>query len=119
MATVNMIERIQSDSRLAALLDAFDRTKLMEAIEHRARHQLNGFFFPETAMYFKSPGTILGSFFIRHHSFRVRIDDVEHNISGYCNYYRTFIEGNACDRPLAANAEHEKGEPVYSGAMNA
>ncbi|MFD3273870.1 hypothetical protein ACE3MS_27595 [Paenibacillus dendritiformis] len=119
MATVNMIERIQSDSRLAALLDAFDQTKLMEAIEHRARHQLNGFFFPEAAMYFKSPETILGSFFIRHHSFRVRIDDVEHNISGYCNYYRTFIAGNACDRPLTANAEHKKGEPVYSGAMDA
>ncbi|BFH68916.1 hypothetical protein J27TS7_22670 [Paenibacillus dendritiformis] len=117
MATVNMIDRIQSDSRFGALLDAFDRAKLMEAIEHRARHQLNGFFFPEAAMYFKSPETILGSFYIRHHSFRVRIDDVEHNISGYCNYYRTFAAGNACDSRLpTANAENEKGEPVHSGA---
>lgn len=90
MASYNMIKRIESDERFSFLLNGFDKEKVIEAIKYRAEHQLNGFFFPEVAMYFKSPLTILGAFYIRHHSFRVRIDDIEHNISGYYNLYNSF-----------------------------
>lgn len=91
MATYNMIEQLANDNDGQAALEDFDYGKLVKAIHHRARHQLNGYFFPEVAMYYKAPQNILGSFFIRHHSFRVRIDDIEHNLSGYCSYYRQML----------------------------
>ncbi|ALS28297.1 six-hairpin glycosidase-like family protein [Paenibacillus sp. 32O-W] len=90
MASYKMVEKIRAVG-MEDLLHDFNLGKLQEAIEHRVRHQLNGFFFPEVAMYFKSPRAILGAFYIRHHAFRCRIDDIEHNISGYYNYYNTFL----------------------------
>ncbi|MBC1456196.1 poly(glycerol-phosphate) alpha-glucosyltransferase [Listeria newyorkensis] len=85
VATHDMCERIEAENK-AYLLEGFHREKLERTIEKRADYQLNGFFYPELAMYYKNPARIRHSFFIRHHSFRVRIDDVEHNISGYCRY---------------------------------
>lgn len=90
MASYKMIQKIKA-AGMDDLLAGIDQDKLMNTIEYRVRHQLNGFFFPEVAMYFKSPETIWGAFYIRHHSFRCRIDDVEHNISGYYNYYKEFL----------------------------
>ena len=49
-------------------------------------------------MYFRAPSEIAGSFFIRHHGFRIRIDDVEHFISGYCLYRRFLREAAAAGR---------------------
>lgn len=72
--------------------ESFDEKKLVTTIHKRAEYQRNGFFYPEMAMYLKNPQRIMGSFFIRHHSFRARIDDVEHNLSGYCQYYKQFYQ---------------------------
>ena len=87
MASLLMV-RSMIDRGKQEMLEAYDIDKLTAAIHHRARHQLNSHFYPEVAMYFEKPLEILGSFFIRHHSFRVRIDDVEHFISGYCLYLK-------------------------------
>lgn len=86
MATYSMIEKLKAENIFLETLESFDYSKFVEAIEHRVAHQLNGLYFPEVAMYYKAPGKILYSFYIRHHSFRSRIDDNEHNISGYCSY---------------------------------
>ncbi|MBC1370730.1 poly(glycerol-phosphate) alpha-glucosyltransferase [Listeria booriae] len=91
VATHDMCERIEAADK-GYLLKNYNLEKLETTIEKRADFQLNGLFYPELAMYYKNPKRILHSFFIRHHSFRVRIDDVEHNISGYCRYLNRITE---------------------------
>jgi len=94
MATYCMIDKLKRENVFLETLESFDYSKFIDAIEHRVKHQLNGLYFPEVAMYFKAPGKILWSFFIRHHSFRARIDDNEHNISGYCSYLHNRLKAN-------------------------
>ncbi|MEJ8777850.1 hypothetical protein [Pseudogracilibacillus sp. ICA-222130] len=90
MAAYKMIHRMKELGK-EYLLDNFDENFLVETIDRRAEFQRVGFFYPEQAMYMKQPSLILDGFFIRHHSFRVRIDDVEHYLSGYCQYYHERI----------------------------
>ncbi|MBO0994560.1 hypothetical protein [Bacillus sp. SD088] len=85
MAAYKMIDQIKKLNR-EYLLQYIDEPLLEKTIDKRAEYQRVGFFYPELAMYTKNPGLIVGAFFIRHHSFRVRIDDVEHYLSGYCQY---------------------------------
>lgn len=68
----------------------FDVKELLNVISARANRQLSGYFYPEQAMFMANPQRILGSFMMRDDKFRVRIDDVQHNIGGYYLYWKNY-----------------------------
>lgn len=92
MAGHRMIERLKTMPEAAELLASVDQPRFYHALHTRAAYLMNGYFWPEMAMFFRNPQRIAGAFFIRHHGFRVRIDDVEHYLSGLISY-RNMLAG--------------------------
>ena len=41
-------------------------------------------------MYMKKPKRILNTFMVRHDGYRVRIDDIQHNIGGYYLFFKNY-----------------------------
>lgn len=97
-ATEALVARLCDLPQLRHLLREIEVDSLYEALHFRAHYLLNGHFWPELAMFFARPDKIAGSFFIRHHAFRVRIDDVEHYLSGLVGY-RRFLLARGAQRP--------------------
>ena len=88
MAADSMLERMKKMPEMADLLATVPLDDFYASMEARAKNLLNGYFYPEQAMFFKRPESIVGGFYIRHHAFRVRIDDVEHFLSSFVAYRR-------------------------------
>lgn len=109
MAADAMIERLKTMPEMSDLLSKVPLDDFYASAESRAKNLLNGYFYPELAMFFKKPSSIVGSFFIRHHAFRVRTDDVEHFLSGFVAYRRYLAHRDHEPQPsqelLASKAE--------------
>ncbi|NIE97987.1 poly alpha-glucosyltransferase [Acinetobacter sp. Tr-809] len=89
MAAYQMVVRIRALG-LDQLFEKAHFDDLKKLIEFRAEFQRTGFFYPEVAMYMARPDKVLNAFYVRHDRFRVRIDDQEHNLSGYVAYVQHF-----------------------------
>src|SRR5690606_20977164 len=108
MAFEAMLRRIEDDHpEMRHVLDGLDIDKFHRALHHRAHYLLNGFFWPELAMYYAKPSSIVGSFFIRHHTFRVRIDDIEHYLSGYVAYWKMLQRPGSATLPPTKKPEDD------------
>ncbi len=90
LCTRRLLDRMHH-AQLGHLLRGFDMKNLEDTIHSRADQQRIGFFYPEIAMYMENPSSVVGSFFNRQHGFRVRIDDLHHNISSYCLYAQYYL----------------------------
>lgn len=87
MATFEVYDRMLEHGFQA---EDFDLQAFLETISTRVNRQLNGYFYPEYAMYMKNPQRILNTFMVRHDGYRIRIDDVQHNIGGFYLYYKNY-----------------------------
>lgn len=95
MAAYKMVNRLKEQGHNALFEQAY-MSELKKLITFRAEFQTTGFFYPEIAMYMARPDKILHAFYVRHDRFRVRIDDQEHNLSGYIAYVKDFEGGEIC-----------------------
>lgn len=93
MAFHKMLLKLDERPEFADVLEGFDVAEFYQALHTRANYLMNGVFFPELAMHYKKPSTVLYGCFIRHHAFRVRIDDVEHYLSGLVAYHQLLKSG--------------------------
>lgn len=115
MAADSMLERMKTLPEMADLLAKVPLEDFYAALEMRAKNLLNGYFYPELAMFFQKPESIVGGFFIRHHGFRVRIDDVEHFLSALTAYQRYLARRTHEPKPSEGLL---KGKAVGTGMFN-
>lgn len=101
MATFETYDRIKQNSIPVGYMSQVNESYFIDTIYKRARHQLNGYLYPEYAMYLKNPARIVNTFCVRHDGYRIRIDDVQHFIGGYYSYYRNYEKLEAYRLKLA------------------
>ena len=92
MSAYKMLTRMEEQG-FTELLESAKFEELKNLIQYRTEFQRNGFFYPEVAMYMQKPKKILYGFYVRYDRLRTRIDDQEHNLSGYVAYVNYFNEG--------------------------
>lgn len=92
METYDIYLRMKEENISVEYMEQIDEAELVDIIKYRAGHMLNGYFYPEYAMYMEKPDKILGAFFIRHDDFRTRIDDEQHFIDGYVKFYKLIFD---------------------------
>lgn len=114
MAFHKMLLKLDEHPEHKDVLEGFDVKDFYEALHARANYLVNGFFFPEMAMFYKKPDTILHGCFIRHHAFRVRIDDVQHYLSGWVAYHSLLASQDYPKSANQTNRELLEGDKVLT-----
>lgn len=94
-ATYNVYKRMQSEQVATDVFKALDYTRMITACVNRANDLLNGFAYPEVAMYFNRPDDCVGAFYVRQDGFRIRIDDMASFIDAYLAYGQDYTAVNA------------------------
>ncbi len=89
-AAYELYDRLLESGIKCEGLEEFDGELLVQAFEKRVSYGLNYFMFPEYAMYFKNPQSVLNSFSIKEDLFRIRIDDIQHFMGGYYLYWKNY-----------------------------
>lgn len=79
--------------------DGFTPELLTEAISAQALHQMDGYLFPEIAMYYPQPKKVLGAFMDRKDGLRITCDTLCRNIGGY------YLYAADCDSLESSNGE--------------
>lgn len=90
MAAFNMYDRMVQRGITVEYAEKFDDLYFIETIFRRAEHMLNGYLYPEYAMYLKNPQKVVNTFCVRHHDYRARIDDVDHFVAAYYHFYENY-----------------------------
>jgi hypothetical protein len=113
-----MLEHIKAIGR-QYLLEPYDVDFFYKTMETRVARQQNGVMFPEMAMFFARPAQILYGVFIRHHSFRVRDDDVAHHLIGYSHFISNVQnniqgQGRQAVSPALSGEAESKAESLAS-----
>ena len=117
MSARSMLERMKSIPDMANLLAQVPMEDFNAALEARAANMLNGFFYPELAMFFTEPSKVVGSFFARPYAFRTRIDDIEDYINGFVGYLRYLDQRTEAPTPSAALLEGRRLPLIPSSAQ--
>ncbi|MBP5605279.1 MAG: hypothetical protein J6X60_07020, partial [Ruminiclostridium sp.] len=89
-ASLELYDRLIKGGYTCDYLEEFDALMLVKAVIKRAKYGMNYFMFPEYAMYFTAPETVLNSFSVREDNFRIRIDDIQHFMDGYYLYWKNY-----------------------------
>jgi len=120
MAAENMIRRMKSLPEMSELAKRISNETLYSTADKRAERMENSYFWSEVAMYFYNPARMVGSFFIRGDAFRVRIDDVQHTISGLLAYNKCLRGEKVPFAPVEDIAEEKVTEekPAVTSANN-
>lgn len=90
MATFELVGRAQTEHISINGVSGFGTKTLARAIQTRVNVMLDGYFYPELAMYMQRPQRVEGTFFVRQDAFRVRIDDVQHNMNAFYAYAQNY-----------------------------
>ncbi|MBQ9483172.1 MAG: hypothetical protein IJU82_03190 [Ruminiclostridium sp.] len=112
-ASIEMYQRLIEGGYDCKYLDTFDDVQAVKASIRRAEIGFDFFMFPEYAMYFKAPDTVVNSMAIREDLFRIRIDDIQHFLDGYYLYwknYDTIMEYKDNPPSLRPKAEPEEAD---------
>ena len=90
MQGYELYKRIKDNKISLDYLKEFPAEEFLDTLKIRGAYQLNSFCYPEVVMYFEEPQKYLGAFYIRGDNYRIRIDDVQHSMTGFLYYSRNF-----------------------------